>query len=127
MLKRGVKIKIDNSYGRGTLTVDTNEIIFEFSNIKISKQGEYPFMILKDIRQELEKKNILILINGSRIDVYPSGMSLVGITAYIQRFGKQAFSDDLVDIFDETDEVELIGSVSDQIKYHRDWISSLGG
>jgi hypothetical protein len=83
--------------------------------------------VLKEIREELEKKEIFLLINGSRMDVHPSRMSLMGTKAYVQKFGKQAFSEDLVEIFDETDKEDLIGTVNDQTKYHEDWIMSLGG
>jgi hypothetical protein len=83
--------------------------------------------MLRDIRSELQKYNIFLLINGSRKDVYPSGMSLPGMMAYVQTMGKQNSSlNDLVNIFDETIQLDMISTVEEQDKYHNTWINSLG-
>jgi hypothetical protein len=125
MQTKKIKIKVDGSYAIATLIIAQNEITFKYNSYSIIKSGEYPFVILKDIRKELDGKNIFLLINGSRKDVFPSGMSLVGNMAYVQSLGEPTSLDHLVDIFDETDRIDLIDTVEEQKKYHDEWINSI--
>ena len=92
--------------------------------ISLEVNSSFPFMALVDIRNELEKLDKKIMCKGSRIDVYPSGMSMVGRNAYILRQGKQALTDDIVDIFDEELDLGLISSVKEQLEYRNNWIRS---
>ena len=125
MTNRRIKIKIGTSYDFADLVFSGSEIIFKYDNYSIKAEGDYPFMVLKKLRQELEEKGIILIINGSRKDVYPSGLSLVGDNAYVQTMGKATSLEDLVNIFEEADKTELLGTVDEQSKYHEDWIKSL--
>jgi len=86
------------------------------------------FKSLKLIRAFFEKKGAKVLCNGSRVDVYPSGMSRgmgKGRKAYVLILGKQARINNLVDIFDYAD-ASLIGTIEEQECFYKQWITSLG-
>jgi len=125
MRKRVVKIKSAESIIKGELLIADNEITLLYDQNRIVKKGEYAFFILMEIREELEKVNMFMLINGSRKDVYPSGMTAVGHMAYIQTLDKSTLREDLVNIFDETNEHDLIGTVVEQKNYHQEWVDSI--
>jgi hypothetical protein len=126
-LDKVVILKKDEERYSGHLIVEDDSIVLDSGIYKISKQGGFYFFMLRDIRSELQKSNIFLLINGSRKDVYPSGMSLPGMMAYVQIMGKQSSSlNDLVNIFDETTQLDMISTVEEQDKYHNNWINSLG-
>lgn len=125
MTNRRIKIKIGNSYDFADLIFSGSEITFRYGTYSVSANGDYPFIVLKKIREEIENRNMMLVVNGSRIDVYPSGLSLAGDNAYVQTIGKPTALKDLVNIFDEPDEIELIGTVEEQSKYHDNWIKSL--
>lgn len=110
----------------GNLVIsEENRLYFYFGNLKIDAKKEYLFTSLKHIRQLLEEEDIFLAINGSRKDVYPSGQSIVGQLAYVHKMGKPALLSDLVNIFDLTDELSLIGTVQEQEEYHKKWLDSL--
>jgi hypothetical protein len=126
-LNKVVILKKDEERYSGHLIVNDDSIVLDSEIYRISKQGGFYFFMLRDIRSELQKSNIFLLINGSRKDVYPSGMSLPGMMAYVQIMGKQSSSlNDLVNIFDETTQLDMISTVEEQDKYHNNWINSLG-
>lgn len=120
-----IKIKVKGGNYVAVLNQNNNEISVIYNGKKISASGEFPFIALAQIRKELEEDNIFLMINGSRRDVYPSGMSLYGFNAYIQLMGKPASLDLLVNIFDETNRDDLIGTVEEQTEYHKNWLASL--
>lgn len=125
-LDRIVILQKDGERHSGHLIVDDSSISLNSDIVKVSKHGGFYFSMLRDIRLELQKSNIFLLINGSRKDVYPSGMSVPGMMAYIQIMGKPSSSfNDLVNIFDETTELNMITTVEEQDNYHHDWINSL--
>src|SRR4051794_8095008 len=65
-------------------------------------RGDDLFEALIAFRHELESEGAFLLCNGSRVDVFPSGMSRTmggGRIAYIIRLGHPAT--ETVDIFDE--------------------------
>jgi hypothetical protein len=109
----------------GILKVDGNIISLESKLCSISKEGEFYFYILKEIRAMLQLEGIFILINGSRVDVYPSGMSLSSNKAYVNTMGKQTSLNDLVDIFDNFTDLNKVSTVEEQNEYHENWIKSL--
>lgn len=126
-LDKVVILKRDEEKYSGHLIIEDDSIILDSEIYRVSKQGGSYFFMLRDIRSELQKFNIFLLINGSRKDVYPSRMSLPGMMAYIQIIGKQSSSfNDLVNIFDETTQLDMISTVEEQEKYHNSWINSLG-
>lgn len=69
----------------------------------VSASGADLFYALREVRQQLEHNGLLLLCNGARLDVWPSGMSgqmSGGRAAYVRRRGAGSTADDLVDIFD---------------------------
>jgi hypothetical protein len=77
------------------------------------------------LRRELEKMGLQLLCAGARQDVFPSGMSRSmggGRKAYITRLGFPGGP--LVDIFDYS-ESEILSSIAQQEKFHKEWIESL--
>jgi hypothetical protein len=101
------------------------KITFECSVYKISGQDNYPFSALLIIRKELEKMEFKILCNGSRLDVYPSGAALGSLKAYALKMGKVATRNDLVSIFEATNDVRKIATVDEQKEYYRKWLDSV--
>ena len=102
----------------------TAKITFECSSYKIESHDNYPFSALLDIRKELEKRNLKILCNGSRLDVYPSGAALGSLKAYALKMGKVATRDDLVLIFESTNDMTKIATIDEQKNYYRKWLDS---
>ncbi|RXK86141.1 hypothetical protein [Filimonas effusa] len=124
---RYIKLLNNNliSSGKIEMAEDFIHLISEDDSFLIEKKAP-PFALLKWLRLELEKKGIIVLVNGSRRDVYPSGMTLVSSMAYVNSLGKQASLDDLVDIFDECTNRTLLSSVQEQELYHEEWLKSIG-
>jgi hypothetical protein len=84
------------------------------------------FECLTMLRKELVKYNCLLLCNGARLDVYPSGMCRDmgdGLVAYVSKPGEIVREEDLVYIFDYA-EPELIASVEEQYNFHVSRINS---
>jgi hypothetical protein len=86
-------------------------------------KGEYPFFVLMELREILEKNKIFILCNGSRFDVFPSNMSKIGFKAYINKIGKSSMEKDLVNIFDECEDMQYISTVQRQKDYNMEWMN----
>ena len=101
----------------------TIRLTYELGELRIIEEDMYPFFALTKIRAELEKSGLVILCKGARRDVYPSGMSAIGIKAYELEFDKQATK--LVDIFDEEMNIEKISSIAEQKFYRDNWLKSL--
>ncbi|WP_146745336.1 hypothetical protein [Dyella jiangningensis] len=84
------------------------------------------FDALKAIRLILEARDIQVLCNGSREDVWPSPGSRrtdAGLVAYVCRPGK--FATEAVQIFEDASESSHV-SVSRQEAYARRWQASVG-
>lgn len=89
--------------------------------------GDDLFDAMCEMRKKFESMNILLLCNGSRIDVYPSRMSRQmggGRKAYILKLGQQAKLSDLIDIFDKA-EALVVSTVDEQKNFYQNWIKSL--
>ncbi len=97
-------------------------------NLGIKKyKGDDLFDALLLMRKSLEKVGIQVLCNGSRKNVFSSGMSRSmggGRKAYIIKIGSPVKSDSLVDIF-EYAEPNLIANISEQNDYFNEWVNSL--
>ncbi|MEI5908232.1 hypothetical protein WAK64_14330 [Bacillus spongiae] len=103
-------------------------IEMELSGRCLSYKDENCFDALKQLRETLEEKQIQILCNGAALNVYPSTMGLsmgVGRLAYKLTRGKQAKTEDLVDIFD-FDEAFTFVSIYEQNHFYDEWLKSLG-
>lgn len=129
-MKSKVSLKIRSTNFKNqqisTLTIKFNSGIFtlelfcEDETHLISKH-KFPFMALINIRESLEKMDKFLLCNGSRYDVYPSGMSAIGNKAYILELGKPGIK--LVNIFKPCS--KNIDLVQKQKEYREDWLKSL--
>ncbi|MEM9158365.1 MAG: hypothetical protein AAGB46_04890 [Verrucomicrobiota bacterium] len=102
-------------------------LIFEGRVIESKSVRDY-FDGFCEIRKMLERDGIYPLCFGSRVDVYPSGMSRSmggGVKGYRLSLGSQVGVSDLVNIFDSSEEV-VPSKVSAQEEYFKKWIQSLG-
>ncbi|SRR5690554_4121920 len=99
------------------------EIIVANDAFCIEASDEYPFSALAKIRQELELKGYYILVNGSRYNVYPSGMQYNTFNAYELELGKPATK--TVNIFDRINSSKEVTTVKEQEEYFYKWIESL--
>lgn len=89
--------------------------------------GEDGFDVLCQLRQLLESDGRLLVCNGSRRDVYPSGMCRDmgwGMKAYVLRIGQTTCDADLVDIYEPCD-VERAVRVEQQLEYLEEWRRSI--
>lgn len=93
-------------------------------------EGVDLFACLQDLRRHLRTKSEILLCNGARRDVFPSGMSRQmsgGRIAYkLQMVGRPPGRDDLIDIFGAC-EPEAVATVDEQREFHEQWASSLRG
>ncbi len=97
------------------------------SEVQYEIEGTDLFDCLAKLRENLDKRHLMLLCNGSRVDVYPSSMMRQmsgGRIAYIHRLGKHCTNEDVVDIFDFA-EANMIGTVQEQKSYYRQWFNSL--
>lgn len=104
---------------------DKNEasLTYKCNGQEYSAMHKYPFWALTKIRENIEIGGGRLLCNGSRIDVYPSGMSALGILAYEIVMGKPATK--LVSIFDSYTQLNKIVTVEDQKANFEKWLVSL--
>ncbi len=90
-------------------------------------EGEDLFEIFASIREQLHRKDVLLLCNGSRRNIFPSPMlrqSSGGKKAYLLRLGVPARKEDIVNIFDPA-EVNDIDTIENQKNYYDKWLNSL--
>ena len=99
------------------------EIIIKNGFFNLEAIDEYPFFALAKLRQELELEGYHMLINASRVNVYPSGMQYGTFSAYELELGKSATN--IVDILDSIDSSEELATVKEQEAYFCKWIESL--
>lgn len=79
------------------------------------------------IRKQLDPLGIRLLCQGSRRDVWPSGMSAQmsdGLKAYVHVLGRRGRSADLVNVFDPAP-ADLVGTIAEQTADRDAWASSL--
>lgn len=106
------------------------KIELSYKNEKIIKFSENCFEALIEIRKELENQKIQILCKGANKMVYPSSMQLnmgIGRSAYLLKIGEQAKVKDIVDIFEEEENIDKCVSIEEQMKFFKLWINSLRG
>jgi hypothetical protein len=107
---------------------DYSTLSWTYNDQREEVRGEDFFECLIEMRNLFESRGLLVACNGSRYDVYPSRMSRQmsnGLKAYVLTLGRQASKGDVVEIFDETEEVEKLGSVKRQREYYDEWVRSL--
>jgi hypothetical protein len=126
MEKYFVKTYKENKYWDSTIEIIGNDnfvyLKYKCNEVEINVRDEYLFFALVNLRRELEAMSSKLLCNGSRIDVYPSGMSAIGTNAYVLINGKPAKK--MVNIF-EPASLDKIGTIEEQKAYRDNWIKSL--
>lgn len=103
-------------------------IELNYNNKKIKCTEENYFETLIKIRENLEKEGLQMICKGAHRKVYPSAMQLSmgnGRKAYLLELKKTAKLEDIVDIFDKTDNIEECVSVNEQKNYFEEWAKSL--
>lgn len=120
-----IKIKNNAIIEDAVITVEEGSYKFVHGAVEKTEKDEYPFKAIRNIRKELEKHNIKIFINASRMDVHPSGVLAYSNSAYIHKMGQQSLTKDIVGLFDQAFNDEKIGTVEEQERYLFEWINSL--
>ena len=99
---------------------------FKETVLEARSQGGY-WQALCELRQQLEAAGMLLVCNGTSLNVYPSAMSAdmgTGEKAYRMTLGRPALMADLVVIFD-TDPDVVPSTVDSQRAFHSQWLASL--
>ena len=97
------------------------------NNGVFQSEGEDLFEAFIEIRAQLRDKEIFLLCNGSRRNIYPSPMlrqSNGGKKAYLLRLGVPARREDIVNIFYPTERND-IDTIENQKNFYDQWLSSL--
>lgn len=97
------------------------------NNEVFQSEGNDLFESLINLRQQLHSKDILLLCNGSRRNIFPSPMlrqSGGGKKAYLLRLGVPARREDIVNIFDPA-EINDVDTIENQKKFYDQWLKSL--
>lgn len=85
--------------------------------------GPHLFAALFEMRKELEKDNIILLVNGARKNAHAGGMCTSmgnGRKVYMVELFLPGLRDSIVDIFDFA-ELEVIVSTSEQAAFNEKW------
>ncbi len=86
------------------------------------------FTALTKLRYLLEKKGLLIGCNGALEYFYPSNMSLdmgLGKIGYMTVMGQPSTREAVASVFEQTDCIEGLSTVDEQIKFHKRWKKSI--
>jgi len=104
------------------------EVTITFGAERYAAVADDFFETLLSVRARLELKGLLVGVLGASRDVWPSAMSRQmggGLKAYRMVLGKQALSEDLVDIFEVSSNV-MPATIRDQMGFRDAWFHSLG-
>lgn len=108
---------------------DVRRLTLRFETREIVKEADDFFDALILIRRELEHDGLVPRCYGASRNVYPSSMSRQmgggGVRAYRLDLGQQGRIKDLVNIFEDGPDVELV-SPDDQEAYYEEWLRSIG-
>ena len=91
-------------------------------------EGDDYFDCLTAVRRTLESEGAILLCQGARRDVWPSGMArsmAAGLKAYVLVNRRPPTPDDLVDIFDPAEPGD-VGTVTEQERVRDEWFASIG-
>jgi len=97
------------------------------NNGVFQSEGDDLFEAFLEIRKQLSNKDIFLLCNGSRRNIYPSPMlrqSNGGKKAYLLRLGVPARREDIVNIFDPIERND-IDTTESQKEFYNKWLKSL--
>ncbi len=115
----------NGSVGSVTVVITTGEKCLITVQSEVFESSDL-FAALVLFRTKLEKERWLIACNGSRLDVFPSGMAREmsrGRKAYVLKLGVRPSREDLVDIFDSA-AINNIAKVSEQQAHFEQWKQS---
>ncbi len=102
---------------RLVLTFESEELISTASDF---------FAALDGVRQQLEPRGLIPVVNGAGRSNYPSGMARdmgMGLAVYRLRVGVKPSMTDLVQTF-EADAVGELSTVSEQKEFYRAWLEN---
>lgn len=101
-------------------------LVIKFDNITCFAADERPFFAFNDLRSKMEIIfETKLLCMGAQVNVYPSGMQLTMETAYILTIGKPTRVKDIIGIYDECTDINMIGTVEEQRKFRDKYYESL--
>jgi len=120
-----INIKSNGISDQAELYRNGDLLLFKYKKMRIKVIDTFPFRGLRRIREELETKNIYLLLNGSRRDVNASGITMYSEFAYEHQLGKLIDESKMVNIFENTKYSELIGTVKEQSEFVQKWINSI--
>ena len=102
------------------------EINLDCGDSKFKAQGKDLFESLTEIRKQLNKKNMDLLVNGSRknVTISPMMSDAGGASIYLLRPRLQARLEDIVKTFDPISKEEL-STLDEQRIFHTKWLGSL--
>jgi hypothetical protein len=110
-----------------TLDSSSNNITFSFSNIKKEFKSEIDLWeAFKELMLWLEINELKLSLYGCRYDVHASGFlrsSSNGVLAYLLYDGKPTSVDDIVNVFDESN--DNIGTLKNKLDYYNSWKETL--
>lgn len=115
-----LKLKYDNAFAYIKL------VNMYDSEFKFKASGTNYFEALCNLREQIEPLGYLLCINGSRLDFYPSNMTLqmsLGLIGYEIVFGHQGRNK--INTFDECLDNNKLAIVVEQKKYFSNWVKSL--
>lgn len=121
-----IEILINNTTDKAELIHDINSLRFRYKDIDITIEDEIAFSALTTLRKTLDSKGIMLLIQGSRKDVFPSGMQMDmrSSAAYIHIPGVFNQKPRVVNIFDPADDATMLGTVAEQHTWKRAFLDS---
>jgi len=115
-------------FDRAQLSYDEDNdlctLYFTYQSQTISAEASDYFEALCKIRRQLEAQRIQLLCYGASKNVYPSGMARDmgrGLRAYKLTEGKQATTEDLLDIFETGADIQP-ATVAEQRQFYEAWL-----
>jgi hypothetical protein len=102
-------------------------LVLKFEREELTATANDFFAALDKVRQQLEPRGIVPLVNGANRTNYPSGMARdmgMGFSVYRLRLGKQMGDmADLVKTF-EANAVDQVSTVKEQREFFEQWLRS---
>lgn len=101
-------------------------LVIKFAGITCFASDQRSFFAFSDLRSKMDiifKTKLLCM--GAQVNVYPSGMQLTMETAYILTIGKPTSVKDIVGIYDDCIDINLIGTVEEQRKFRDEYFESI--
>jgi hypothetical protein len=125
-LEKKIKIMVDGKIDFARILIDNESIEFHYYDffVKIRGDSPYPLILLQQLREKLENRNIELLIKGSIKNLFVRGVMALGIRAYVIKLGDSNLVQ-TVDIFEDIEDLNLVATVRDQKQFLELWKKSL--